>query len=76
MRGFSTADLKGVSMSTTKNIVIYKDGSWLTCDEAWEYEQDPDWLTTIKLPELLADLELSERLRRQPIPATRTKKGA
>lgn len=31
------------------NIIIYKDGSYKFVDVSWEYENDPDWLTTIAI---------------------------
>jgi hypothetical protein len=32
-------------------IIVYKDGSWkvVSEDQAWEFQNDPDWLVSIPL---------------------------
>lgn len=32
-----------------QKIIVYKDGSYKFVDVSWEYENDPDWLTTITI---------------------------
>lgn len=36
-----------------KKIVVYKDGSWLAIEVAWEFEGDPDYLCTIDIQEAI-----------------------
>ena len=36
------------------NIVVWKDGSWKAINgPTWEYENDPDWLVTIPLAQVV-----------------------
>ena len=37
------------------SIVVYRDGSWKTVkkNHAWEYQNDPDWLVTINMDEII-----------------------
>ena len=36
-----------------KKIVVYKNGTYRIVYESWEYENDPDWLVTIDLADVL-----------------------
>lgn len=37
----------------SKQIVVWKDGTWLLVESGvtYEYETDPDWLVTIPVPQ-------------------------
>ena len=37
-------------------IIVYKDGSWkiVGLDEAWEFANDPDWLVSIPINEIVS----------------------
>jgi len=34
---------------SAKKIVVYKNGDHILCEQSWEYENEPEWLTTIDL---------------------------
>ena len=53
--GFESCALKYFFKTNVPKIVMYKDGSWILCEDGmtWEYEADKDYLTTICITEFI-----------------------
>jgi hypothetical protein len=54
---------KDISVTESK-IMVYKDGSWkiVQSSSAWEFENDPDWLTSIDI-EAISEVVFSVNLK-------------